>query len=86
MSATPESIFSIIPRTEAAKAAAIAGYAEEAKAARDEFLEAGQRFATLVEQESHLLDEIMQTAIEMHAAKVRADQAVAAVKNLAGLI
>lgn len=57
-----------------------------ANAARQEFLEAGQALARLSQQEAELLTQLMDTALRMHAAKIRVDAALAEIKAAAGLL
>lgn len=58
---------------------------QEAHAAHAEFTAASKRFATLVEQETETLAELLNVAMRIHEAKVKADRALKGIRNLTGL-
>jgi hypothetical protein len=89
MSTTPEKIADILPRIrgkEAERVKRIEELTTEANVARQEYLAAGKRFAELAQQDADLLTDLMGVALEMHAAKVRVDAALASIRREAGLI
>lgn len=88
----PELVGSILPRALAAKPTpdeeveSVRLISMEAHQARHDFLKAGQAFACLTLQIGELQEELMRAAVDMHNAKVRADKAVASVKEKASII
>lgn len=84
----PEKLELIIPRVmePVNEVEEVRQLAADAQQARADFEKAGQAFTCIANQINALQEELMQAALDMHAAKCRADAAVAAVKSKAGLI